>query len=157
MKIIFLDIDGCMNDHTYNKAAASTTILPRCVEQLNYILDETDGNIVLISAWRYMILKEAMTLRGFEYLLRTHVMHCVGRLIGYTNFDIDVKNPERAEQIKKWMNKNNFQPAINNYVILDDFNFYRGSILENNFIWIEGKIGLTKEDADSAIAILNGR
>ena len=69
MKIIFLDIDGVLNQ-TGN--AASLPFDPNCVMYLNHVIKETGAHIVISSAWRYQILEGHMTLKGFEFLMKTH-------------------------------------------------------------------------------------
>jgi hypothetical protein len=41
MSVLFLDIDGVLNDHAYDERAESTTLLRPCVDRLNRVLDET--------------------------------------------------------------------------------------------------------------------
>jgi hypothetical protein len=71
-KILFLDIDGVLNDHAFCEVAQSCTIKPQCMGHLNQIIHSTGCSIVLTSAWRYIIHGGDMTLKGFEYMLRTH-------------------------------------------------------------------------------------
>jgi len=94
-KIIFLDIDGVLNNHVFDRIAGSSTILPVCVGQLNRIIHATGAAVVLSSAWRYMCLdgKEfpaGMTLKGFEYMLRTHGVTQRISIIGHTEPDCDI-------------------------------------------------------------------
>jgi len=90
MKVIFLDIDGVLNGHEFCEHAKSCGINPECVCELNRIIAATDAKIVLSSAWRYMVHGGALTLKGFEYMLRTH---------GVTeNWLLLTKRPERAAE-----------------------------------------------------------
>ncbi len=114
-RVIFLDIDGCLNDHKFNKAAQSSTLDKDKVEVLNKILRATGAVIVLSSAWRYMIIRGAVTLKGFEYLLRTHGVECVDKLIGYTREDAYKFEP-RMHQIRDYVRCN----GVDKYTIIDD-------------------------------------
>lgn len=89
MKLLMLDIDGCLNGHPLARLgpdAPVPTIDPEPVQHLNRIVRVTGCKIVLSSAWRYMILGGQLTLLGFKYLLRTH--GAVGLdIIGHTASD----------------------------------------------------------------------
>lgn len=154
MKVIFLDIDGVLNDHWWDDNAQSTTIKDYCIKNLNRIIRKTDAKIVLSSAWRYMILNGAITFKGFEYLLRTHGLLSSAQIIGTTISDEETIGYDqqdksqfvRPEQIKDFLSKH---PEIENYVILDDM-----SLGLENHIKTDGQVGLTEEKADLAIKIL---
>lgn len=152
MNIVFLDIDGTLNDCIFNKNAQSFTILPRCVDQLNRIIYDANAYMVLISSWRYIILGGDMTLRGFEYLLRTHGVWCTDRLVGNTTFDIkDVS--ERPSQVARWLQNNK---NVKNHVVLDDNSKQDWSKYDIKNVLVNKKIGLTEQDANRAILMLRG-
>lgn len=145
--IIFLDIDGVLNNHSFSDESQSSSILPPCVVRLNRILIETGARIVLCSAWRYMILGKAMTISGFDYLLRTHGV-LSGRLIGHTPADEDVT--DRGWQIQGWLDANGYS-VNHSYVVIDDLDCKIHPQVQPH-----GDVGLTDADADKAIAILKG-
>lgn len=160
MNIIFLDIDGVLNGHDWDQGAMSTRIQYRCIRQLNRIIKATGAKVVLSSAWRYMLLKlkrskpPAMTLTGFEYLMRTHGT-CGFRLLGTTASDEEFGFPgvddecRRARQVRKWL----VDHGWSNYVCIDDedFGFTR---MKMQFVQTNGKWGLSRRNADKAIRIL---
>lgn len=89
-KILFLDVDGVLNGHDFHDGARSNTIRRSCIDALSLILTETGCNVVLSSAWRYMLLCKAMKPHGFEYLLRTHgLCGIAGKVLGTTCADED--------------------------------------------------------------------
>lgn len=150
--IVFLDVDGVLNGHQFLVEAKSCKIDPECVRRLNRLLRETDARIVLSSAWRYMVHGHAMTLGGFQYLLRTHGM--IGSLNGCDNLIIDLTCrdedlADRPDQIRAWLESH--PSADRRYVVLDD----------GDFVWrdmavvrTDGSVGLTDADVDRAIALL---
>jgi hypothetical protein len=143
-KVVFLDFDGCMNNHSFSEDAQSSSISPACVHRLNKILIETGAKVVLSSAWRYMIINKAMTIKGFDYMLRTHGV-LSGRLIGHTKADEAIS--DRGWQIQDWIDENNhFGP----YVVIDDMDM--GSMHPS--VLCDGSVGLTDEDVERAISIL---
>ncbi len=154
-KVIFLDIDGVCNDHTFNSQANSTTIKASCVNNLNKILTETDSQIVLSTAWRYMILNGAMTLKGFEYLLRTHGVYAENRLLGLTREDRLLPNDpnnkrERGVEIQDWLKEH---PEVEKYVVVDDLDL--GISKLHPFVQTNKNTGLTEEETLKAINLLN--
>lgn len=142
-KLIFLDIDGVLNDHRYNEASMSGAILPECVARLNRILEATDARIVLSSAWRYMLIGRAMSVTGFDYLLRTHGV-IANRLVGRTCADEEVK--ERGWQIHEWRKANDHRGR---YVVIDDMDLHISPL--HPFVRTDGGCGLADADADAAI------
>ena len=176
MKIIFLDIDGVLNRHTWNDEAKSCFMEPECIKNFNKILNETNAKVVLSSAWRYLLLWEegpetmsidngpAMTIKGFEYLMRTHGVSFKFNLIGYTRSDEEFGwSPQnnihiRGKQIYDWLDcflRNNNENV--DYIIIDDNDFDIPSRFPaNRFIKTNPHIGLTESNANRAIEILNG-
>lgn len=172
MKLIFLDIDGVLNDHTFNEEAQSSTIDEDSVDALNEVIHKTGAVIVLSSAWRYQVLNGAMTFIGFEYLLRTHGVTNDLKIVGSTRRDYeDYKNDLRGNQISEWMKRESgivcrrgspILDPVESYVVLDD-----GGKDEKTGKWTDlglsvhpwvrthGNFGLTQNEASMAITILN--
>ncbi len=157
--IIFLDIDGVLNGHNWSSSAESNIIQPTPVKHLNRILEETGAKIVLSSSWRYIIHGGAMTLDGFEYMLRTHGV-VSGRLRGLTCKDEETKGAEpddflsdgysvRSKQILGWLQMNT---SVTRWVAIDDGGL---DIDDENFVQTDGRVGLTEADALRAIELLS--
>ena len=167
-KIIFLDIDGVLATPEYLKDG-QWALNPEKQKMLGRILSETDAEIVLSSSWRHNSLedtKEFMDKEGFLF---------VDKLVGVTirayqylerGTGVHLSIP-RGVEIKQWIDTNihsnngkDWQRKKLNveytYVILDDDS---DMLLEhkNNFIRTESSIGLTDEDVEKAIAILNSK
>lgn len=144
--IIFLDIDGVLNRHLWNELAKSLSIESTSIAHLNRIIAETGAKIVISSAWRYMIIGQAMTLQGFDYLLRTHGLQA-DTLIGYTCSDEETV--VRGMQIHQWREQNSH---IGSYVVIDDMDLWISEM--HPMILTNPAEGLTGKHADEAIAIL---
>lgn len=159
MKVIFLDIDGVLNGHGFDRSAQSCTIRPDCVVRFNRLLRETGAKVVLSSAWRYMVTGGAMTVRGFEYMLRTHgVAGC--HIIGHTCTDEECAG--RGKQIRRWVEESPYGP-IDAYVVLDDEEydirepsptFNHAGTNAHPFVRTDGKVGLTDADVEAAVRLL---
>ena len=144
-RILFLDIDGVANDF------GPQAFLPKCVEQLNRIIDATSCKLVLSSAWRYYIYEGYMSLDGFGLLLKTHGVR--GMLVGMTCKDENTPElldiPDRMWQIQEYLRLNQHD----RYCVLDDLSLSKSW---REFVQTDSRVGLTASDADKAISILNG-
>jgi hypothetical protein len=135
--------------------AESNTISPANVQHLNAVLlGASDAQLVISSAWRYMVHGNAMTERGFEYMLRTHGVRCPGRVAGVTCTDELVKN--RGRQIAVFFRTHYRSVVRDPFVILDDLP--EGMTMrpfEDRLVKTDSAIGMTAETAVAALALLN--
>lgn len=152
--VLFLDVDGVLNGHEFDPLAASCGIRPDCVERLNRVLDATGCDVVLSSAWRYMVLCGAMTLEGFGYLLRTHGVRQLGdRLVGTLPFDTadDAEPKDRGDLIAAWLAEH---PGYAKAVAVDDLDIFDPRLPHVGFVRTDGMKGLADADADQLVALL---
>lgn len=150
MKVLFLDVDGVLNNyHTKDRAPCGLLGLDVInLMNLQHIVENVDVSIILSSDWR---LDRNKVNGMFDYL--------VTRLSEYNIKILDTTidtgcYTARGFEISEYL-KNH--PEIDNYVILDDRNFPDFDLygLRNNFIKTNAYLGLTILDAESAINILN--
>lgn len=182
MKILFLDIDGVLNGHQKDEQGYCR-IVPYCVNYLNRVIDATDCKIVLSSAWRYMIHCGAMTLKGFEYMLITHRLKVLNRIIGLTKPDEHCNHcnkesrrgivcevgghvgghacqrcgrplPERAEQIRHWLEGE--ERIVTSWAVVDDDPMRMDFGRDAwRFVRTRASVGLTLNSAIRLARILN--
>ena len=154
--LIFLDIDGVLNifSKSYSTLAVSNDNRFKdsicrmeyiLVKRLEYILMETDANIVIISSWDIPSIKEALAENDFnpDYMYR--IISKIG------------KAEENRIEISR-----EFAETFNNknYVILDDeirdYDLEALPVEERyKFIHINMEDGLTSSNVRDIIAILN--
>lgn len=154
MKIIFLDIDGVLNNQVmfeYEDDIIGTfggQLSRRCVTQLNEITDKTDAKIVVSSTWR---LDDNIT----EYLPSAGV---TGEIIGITPVLKD-RFSLRGNEIHAWIVQNEtligkHYRDFHSFIILDDDSdmlyWHR-----ENFFNTDAYSGLTPNLAYKAIRFLN--
>lgn len=156
--VIFLDIDGVLNGHDYNPVSQSNPIWPEKIMLLNHILQKTGAKIVICSAWRYMVHGGAITLTGFEYLLRTHGL-MAGRIIGATCSD-ESDHQTRGRQIADFRHR--YIPSRARCVVIDDGDdcddeSFRLSSCGIPWVQPHPKFGLSVDNAITATQILWGR
>lgn len=174
MKVIFLDIDGVLNDTAYfkwrhlhkpvPKYESSldfhvSMINPKKCELLNQVIAETDAKIVVSSTWRHdPEIATILTSVGIT-----------AEFLGITPcFSAGLKCPEtkglhipRGLEIEHYISehypfdyKERVYNGLEGYVILDD----DGDMLyhqRKNFVHTNGFRGLTPRDAAKAIKVLN--
>lgn len=151
LKVIFLDIDGVLNDHAQN-VAGYCGLKPSCVEQLNRILAAVpDAHIVVSSAWRYIVHGKDMTIKGFEYLLMVGGVNCNGLVLGVTETDEAIRS--RGGQIDHAITK---LAAVTSFAILDDMLWdFNERGLFRRLVKTDPGVGLTESEANRAIEMLN--
>lgn len=175
MKVLFLDIDGVLNSENWfayriycvknnmvnilmnfvdtddrNIKHKLTMIDDRAIANLNRIIEETGCKVVLSSSWRSSIESEniftqnLLKLKGFKY-----EFYDVTPRLWFSDFSI-----RRGEEIKFWLDKESEKHDIESFVILDDDSDMLPEQM-NNFIHVDGQVGLTDRDVLTAIEILN--
>lgn len=162
MKIIFLDVDGVLNNifTGYDDQCLTPTgfrgIEDIFVERLKKIIDKTDAIIVLTSDWKEqweprqddcmpdgLYLIEKLAKQGLVIKTKTSD-HSRGRAkIG------------RGQGIHDYLDKNK---TVEEWVVLDDNWFYDfDDEIQRHFVHTDETNGLTDYDVECAIEILNGR
>jgi hypothetical protein len=167
-KYIFQDIDGVLaTPKSVEGVGGIWKIEDEKQEFLKHIIDSTGAKIVLSSSWRKLDLestKEYMkekgfwfadlivgvTIRAYHYLDRTKKIHLsIPRGVEIQQW---IDNNIHSDNGKNWERKElgkDYQ-----YVILDDDSdmLY---VQRNNFVNTNSTLGLTKDESNKAIEILN--
>jgi len=104
-KILFLDIDGVLNDHPICTIYDSCSTQPFCIERINFIVQETKCKIIVISSWKdshnWDTVLEILYSRG---ITMNSILGC------------STKNVSKEKGIIEFLNKN----AITKFVVIDD-------------------------------------
>lgn len=165
-KIIFLDIDGVLNNEVFVNSFweilkqlkmkrpeakelhkivmrddYGNLFCPTACNMLKWLVESTEAKIVISSTWRMSGLSEMQNMWKHRGL--------AGEVIDITPV---MMSRERGEEIAQWLSKNEHEE----YVILDD----DADMLEeqkNNFVQQDFRYGLTFDDTLKAIRILNGK
>lgn len=175
MKVLFLDIDGvlnsenwfeymqyCIKNDMYNRVLNFVEINDehikrklsmvddRAIANLNRIVEDTGCKVVLSSSWRSSresdnaLTEYVLKLKGFKYELYDVTPRIWTKEFG----------TQRGEEIQLWINEESKKNEIESYVILDDDSDILPEQL-NNFIHVDGQVGLIDKDVFKAIEILN--
>jgi len=185
MKIIFLDIDGVMNDELAFRAwqenpdkdtfEDSDVPTDQHMAQLKRLVEATGAEVVLSSAWRCSIWGMRTVLERFnDYGLKLlsvtdeGVSESVLEASGFGNINPrntskrmwDGSNAmivhDRGAEIAGWMlRQKNKGINIESFVILDDEDVDIIQYYPENLIMTSYMTGLTDEDVEKSIKILN--
>lgn len=165
-KLIFLDIDGVLNNQIFyakRKEHFQTTgvdlvegthaIDPINMAHLNDLCGITEAKVVISSTWRLGKsvdeLREIFDEAGFK-----------GDIIGKTprlNYKETGDSVERGAEIRYWMketaNRTRHNGLFKDYVILDDDSdmLYNQ---RNHFVWVDPYAGLTRNTVYKAVQTL---
>lgn len=163
-KIIFLDIDGVLNTESWYVQMTNETpkdkfgyaFDPQAVANLRKIVEETGADIVISSSWKCMGLSQMEDMWKDRNL--------PGKIIGITPnsvsdellIDADIDSMElfhiRGEEIKEWLKKHGKHSC--RYAIIDDMDNMLPE-QQSYFVHTNPEVGITEDDAEKAIAILN--
>jgi len=158
MKLLFLDVDGVLNDGY----RGYPFLVEHCLRLLKYIIEETKAQIVLSSNWR--LFNE---YRGV--LMPKLIEHgIIEKDVFSSTPDLDLDHlPLRPREILQWIRdntsicpwqKNRELPQIYQFVVIDDRNLVKelyGQSLHGQFVQTNGQVGLTMEIANKVIKLLN--
>lgn len=147
MKIIFLDVDGVLNNWKTKELTPDKYIGidDNLVEMLSKIVKLTGAQIVLTSDW-----KDDWNLQ------KPDGVYLDNKLKKY-NLEIITRTFEslasrRGEGIRAYLERN----KVDKYVIIDDTEFMDFTDeLEERFVNTDPALGLTLEDVQKAVKILN--
>ena len=157
MNVVFLDVDGVLNyDSCKEKFNGYIGVDDALIERLARIVKSANAQIVLVSSWKELWLEDmppgeihpmAKYLLG---KLRKQGLHLADR----TEDD----GWDRGKGIKKWI-RHVSASNINNWVVLDDevFKDYDSEGIIPHLVKTNYFVGLTDEDVELAIKILNGK
>lgn len=169
--MIFLDISGTLDPLTGQEGRPEGDVVDRrVVVRVNRIGRATGAKVVISSDWvadpaEYPRICQMLVYHGLEPEIVGQTTQPLGHHIG-----------ERATHIQNWLDE---RPVVTNYVILDDMRLavghhrehwaqYPRSIVNpesklfvpdipgmiDHFVWVDANVGVTDENADEAIAIL---
>ena len=151
-KILFIDFDGVLNNrkHWFLCAAGdidysnpSVHLSETLVRRLNAIVEQTNCDVVISSAWRYHHslpdLKKFLKEKGFQY----------GEKIIDVTKSISPRN--RENEVNEWLTRHS---DVSKFAILDDVEFFFPETFPEQFVQTNADDGLTENDVKRVIEIL---
>ena len=151
--IIFLDIDGVLNNNRTMSSAPSGCIGigNSLLDNLYHIVKETNAKIVLSSTWKKDWDRNPNKCKPDGLYLNKKLRQ--KNIFIFDKIDDNISLSKRGCAINKYLKQH---PEIKHYLILDDwdFDFNDYPHLLDHFIYIDVHIGLTKEHIQQGINIL---
>ena len=148
MKIIFLDIDGVLNNpKTWGLRPHHKAFSKKCVDFFNDIILATNADIVITSTWRNLFKFDDL----IEILRSAGV---AGNIIDKTP-SIRFHGAERGDEIARWLDRTSEEVGfkIKEFVILDD-DTDMGHLF-NYLVRCNPETGITEKEVKKAIEMLN--
>ncbi|CAE8629267.1 unnamed protein product, partial [Polarella glacialis] len=148
LRVVFLDVDGVLHSAdavpggSCLPAAAESLFLPQCLERLKRIVDETGSVIVLSSTWRLDL--ESLAEVGHRLASWDLVISDVTSSSGHSS---------RAGEVAEWLLRPGHRERLLSFVVLDDLDL-TDELGVDNCIVVDGDVGLTDLDAETAIGRL---
>lgn len=144
MNLIFLDIDGVLNNSLHPVQSAYHVGLefdPNCIDYLKEIIRKTDSSLVISSTWRIGRTVESLNNDVLQYYgLDTYV-------VGFTPV---FHEQIRGNEIKHFLDNTNLE--FNNFIIIDDDNDM-GELLPR-LVRTNARRGLDKFTKSKAIKLM---
>lgn len=166
MKVIFLDVDGVLNNKLFFKKRRiilkenKGIYIPRLDDKnfiaLKTLVERTNAKIILSSYWRYYFDKNLMPNNNglhnhgqdLTLKLRKHNLSLKDK----TSTDL-TRFQKRGDIIKEYLHTHE---DIDNFVILDDDNIMK-EFTDTNLVQTKPEYGLTMSDVKKAENILNNK
>ena len=153
MKVVFCDVDGVLNNARTKDRSPSgyTGVSNELIRRLKNIVVKTGAVIVLSSDWR-LIRDDPVHGKDYRYLVRKL------KFAGYlkiSDHTADISWQDRGLEIRRYLEEH---PQITDFVILDDIPFgdFKKNGLLSNLVLTDRTKGLTDDDVERAIRILQG-
>jgi hypothetical protein len=159
MKVIFLDIDGVLNSvksmtESGDRKWSDEPVIEN-IGWLNLIIEKTNAKIVISSTWRHGNCASLFD-RYFHALgIIGEVIDVTPRLDSYRGTEIKCWLLEYESRRIKYQDSSwcIYKDPIEKFVIIDDDSDMEDLI--DKLVLVNNNIGLSKENADKAIGILN--
>jgi hypothetical protein len=146
MKVIFLDVDGVLNnDFTTTRTKSGAEFVDDyLIERLKKIVDATSATVIMSSSWRYGLNCERHHDDFVELIekLESHGVY----VSGYTP---TMNTAHKSVEIKQYLLDH---PEVDRFVILDDDEI---ELYPEQHVETLNRYGLTDENVEEAIEILN--
>ena len=156
MKIIFLDVDGVLNDrYTEETFEGFVFVSDEKILLLKEIIEATEAQIVLTSTWRkgWFYKDHDSTYNGEEVWLFEALQEKLNEY-GIELFDYTEEAGHRGDEISSWLKKHNGE-TIEAYIVIDDMDEDELRCHSARFIQTDFEVGLTEHHVDQAIKLLN--
>jgi len=146
MKLMFLDIDGVLNNR--ESIGKGVHLLPEKSLLIDEICEKTDAYIIISSSWRYSHSQETLqTMLWISGMDRNKILGSTPRS----------EDGRRGREIKECLDDFASEHHIESFVIIDDEISDMLPEQKKHIVHTSMKDGITREGVDWAIKILGGK
>ena len=155
MKIIFLDIDGVLNDcYTEETFCGFVFVSDEKVALLKEIADSTNAQIVLTSTWRQgWYIKDHFPHQSSEDVWLFEALQEKLAEFGLELMDYTENCGHRGQEISLWLQKH--KDAVSSYIVIDDTEENHLQPHTSRLVQTDIDIGLTEYQVEQAIQLLS--
>ena len=145
MKVLFLDVDGVLNNELLLETHGWEAIGETKLDLLKEIIDATEAKIVLSSTWRI----DGGTRKVLVEKLETRTLQLFDQTIVLMPKKMSM-SVNRSDEICEWLSRH---PEVEHFAVLDD-NTDAGYGIESHFFKTQFEEGLTRTITNQVIAHL---
>lgn len=151
-RVLFLDIDGVLNDEGVfrDRRFGPFPINHVSVLRLHEVVRQTGCQIVLSSAWRGMTILERKLDADFVFEPYTHDGCASAR---HEDGSTIRMHERRGHEVAEWLSRH---PEVTTYAIVDDESDFLPEQMPH-LVQTDIKDGLTQEKADALVALLRAK
>ena len=158
MKIIFLDVDGVLNNTSTQETFEEYYFVEdEKIELLRQLVVRTGAKIVLSSTWREgWYAKERISNPSPSYLSAIRLFEALKQKLSEYGLELLSYTEDfgtRGEEIDLWLKNWNGEP-IESFVILDDMYPEELQLHQEKLVQTVESFGLTQEDVEKAVTML---
>ena len=158
MKVVFLDVDGVINSLQFCEKNKDEMIDRQGVALLKKLIEQTGAVIVMSSGWRLWFGDNMEPQMGdSQYLYNILIefgIELYDKTPDFSTEDIRTKRTfshVKAKEISEWLKD---KKNIESFIVLDDLDL-KNEQINAHLVRIDGKIGITNDDVECAIKMLN--
>ena len=145
-RVIFLDVDGVLNSRNSRDATNSDVPPPDIMENLKFLIDNTQCKIILSSTWRLADHKR----HQLEHLFLQY-----GLSVNGSTPDLEkVAKGDRVDEILLWLEMRAAKSEhVHAWIAIDDMDLLRMNprLSSQNFVHTSDNVGLNAEKTEEAL------
>lgn len=151
--VLFLDIDGVLNTpESCGKYHSNEVFLPSAVMALRKIVQTTACQIIISSSWRM----DDQRQRIRPVFAQNGLAEVLAGLQGVTPDYSAEPGTTREDEIAAWLEQNRPDAGFAFAILDDDTSQFTGP-LRQRLVWVDDRYGLTDENANRCVELLQSQ
>lgn len=156
LKILFLDVDGVLNNPHTSWDANHCGIEDQLLKYLKFIVQRTGCKIVLSTSWRLMDDAKSVLL----HTLKTRADLNIDDLVIGQTPSLKQRGGHRTHEIAEYLRTNSYRYNVVSWCALDDMSLHKydafsRDFMAGHFVRTDKRTGLTPENMVQCVRYLN--